>query len=335
MTAADTANLSLHFLAKKAGCKLLGRCFDLKSAYRQLPISLADLDVAQVVVWNPDTGSPQVLRMLALPFGSSAAVSHFIRVSLALWTLGVTLLLLPWTSFYDDYSLVTSQEDCRSAQASTFLFFQALGWRIAQDGAKAEPFADTFRALGVVFNLQPSPTGHIALSNTPERGQEVVAWCRSVLPRRKFTPQECHVFASRIRWLEAQTHGRTGRLAVRVILHHSTLEHSRRPRPLSSELTWAIKWMICFVPQAKPRTFGGQAPRHWHVFTDGAVEGSFSGLGGVLCNHQGVPISKFGLRVPEAVLQHWHDSGTKHPVFQAELLAALVALQVWRRALTG
>ena len=93
--------------------------------------------------------------------------------------------------------------------------------------------------------------------------------------------------------------------------------------------------MICFVPQAKPRVFGGQEPRHWHVFTDGAVEGAFAGIGGVLCNHQGVPISKFGLRVPDVVLDDWHKSGTKHPVFQAELLGALVALQVWRKALSG
>ena len=48
-----------------------------------------------------------------------------------------------------------------------------------------------------------------------------------------------------------------------------------------------------------------------------------------------MPISKFGIRVPDQVLQEWHRSGTKHPVFQAELLAVLVAIQVWRRALAG
>ena len=52
-----------------------------------------------------------------------------------------------------------------------------------------------------------------------------------------------------------------------------------------------------------------------------------------LCNHQGVPISKFGLRVPEEVLADWQGSGTQHPVFQAELLAVVVAVHVWRRAL--
>ena len=245
------------------------------------------------------------------------------------------MLFLPWTSFYDDYSLVTTQEDCRSAQACTFLFFQALGWKIAHDGTKAEPFADTFRALGVVFDFRLAPRGRMSLSNTPERGQEVLTWCRSLLGKQTFTPQECHVFASRIRWLESQTHGRTGRLAVRVILTHGSLDFSRKARPLTPQLLWAIRWLLCFVPQAKPRVFGGDKPRHWHVFTDGAVEDSFSGLGGVLCNEQGVPISKFGIRVPDQVLQDWHRSGTQHPVFQAELLAVLVALQVWRRALTG
>ena len=47
----------------------------------------------------------------ALPFGATGSVSAFLRISMFLWFVGVVGLKLAWTSFYDDYTLV-SREDC-------------------------------------------------------------------------------------------------------------------------------------------------------------------------------------------------------------------------------
>ena len=123
-----------------SGPSLQGR-FDLKSAYRQLVIGSGGLDVAQVAVWNPKHSSKQVFSMSALPFGASASVWNFIQVSLALWHVGVQLLEVHWTNFFDDYTVITADQDVRSCPSAVFLFFQLLGWTIAKDGDKSLPFS--------------------------------------------------------------------------------------------------------------------------------------------------------------------------------------------------
>ncbi|CAE7800914.1 unnamed protein product, partial [Symbiodinium sp. KB8] len=71
MSTVHTVSLALRLLrsAVTRGLKLLGRCFDLKKAYRQLPIHLDDLPYAAVSVWSTDDLCPRVLQMFSLPFG--------------------------------------------------------------------------------------------------------------------------------------------------------------------------------------------------------------------------------------------------------------------------
>ncbi|CAE7497609.1 unnamed protein product [Symbiodinium sp. KB8] len=72
MSTVHTTALGLRLLrfAKAKGLTVLGRCFDLKSAYRQLPIHLQDLPFAAVAVWSPSDKAVRVLQMFALPFGA-------------------------------------------------------------------------------------------------------------------------------------------------------------------------------------------------------------------------------------------------------------------------
>ena len=102
--------------------------------------------------------------MSALSFGASASVCNFIRVSLALRHLGVQLLKVPWTNFFADYTVSTTDQDVRSCQSAVFLFFQLLGWTVAKDGEKSVPFSQVLHALGVVFHLSKTPDRVIAVS---------------------------------------------------------------------------------------------------------------------------------------------------------------------------
>ena len=73
---------------------LMGKTFDLQSAYKQLPIHTEDLRFAQATVWNPETQRPSVLSLQALPFGATGSVQGFCRCSLALWCLVLHFLLV-------------------------------------------------------------------------------------------------------------------------------------------------------------------------------------------------------------------------------------------------
>ena len=130
--------------------KLQGRCFDLKSAYRQIPVraSASHLHSTAVAVFNPHTQRPAVLRILALPFGAGASVPAFVCVSVALWRILVEQALVPCTMFFDDFRSTTWEHDCWSVDSTVHLLFRALGWRLACEGAKATPFVSEFQSLG-------------------------------------------------------------------------------------------------------------------------------------------------------------------------------------------
>ena len=337
MSTGDTVALCLRLLqhARASGTKqdLVGRCFDLKAAYRQLAICSRDLPLSRVAVWNPVKQEASVLQMWALPFGASGSVWNFIRVAIALWAAGAQVLQVPWTTFYDDFTVVSLQDDVRNLQASIFLFFQLLGWKVAVEGDKAAPFSTLFQSLGVLFDLSRSSTGQVIVSNTERRREEVRMWCLQVLKEDQVSPAMCAAFASRVRWLESQMHGRLGRIALQVLLSHASPAKSTRPTVLTRELKWAVTWILNHVPDARPKVFRNEQNDHFILFTDGAVEEGTASLGGVLLDDGGSPLHYFSCQVPNQVYQAWVITGTSHPVFQAELLAVLVATHVWAKLL--
>ena len=103
--------------------KLVGRTFDLKKAYRQLGVRADNLKYSWGGVWNPKQGRAEVFQMKSLPFGATASVAAFLRVSRSLRTLGTRLGHLVWTSFFDDFIIVSRPEDSQSAEMMVkFLF---------------------------------------------------------------------------------------------------------------------------------------------------------------------------------------------------------------------
>ena len=72
---------------------LVAKCWDLFDAYKQVPLSdeAFHLD-SYLAVYDPSCSSAKIFKQCVLPFGSIASVTAFLRVSLALWKVGSTLL---------------------------------------------------------------------------------------------------------------------------------------------------------------------------------------------------------------------------------------------------
>ena len=72
---------------------LVAKCWDLSDAYKQVPLSdeAFDLD-SYLAVFDPGASSAKIFKPRVLPFGSVASVTAFLRVSLALWKIGSSLL---------------------------------------------------------------------------------------------------------------------------------------------------------------------------------------------------------------------------------------------------
>ena len=83
---------------------LVAKCWDLSDAYKLVPLSdeAFYLD-SYLAVYDPDCSSAKIFQLCVLPFGPIASVTAFLRVSLALWKVGSTLLHLLWSVYFDDF----------------------------------------------------------------------------------------------------------------------------------------------------------------------------------------------------------------------------------------
>ena len=340
--AASTISLAQHLqsrclsASRKASqsCALKGRTFDLKTAFKQLGIEPSDLPFAKVLVWDPVSCRPVVLALKALPFGATGSVHGFSRCSLALWQLAASLLILPLTVFFDDFTSVTLAEDCQSVETSFLLLLKLLGWKAALTGSKATSFAEAFTSLGIGYILPRTPGGFVRVQNTSARKLEVASTCVRALQTGVLSPAECVAFAGRLRWLDSQIFGRQGRWAFRVILEHGTRPGRNRRLQLTPPLRDALSWVLDNVLKAEPRAFRTPAASSYQVFTDGSFEQGTGRLGGVLRSPAGQITDWFQATVPPDVVQSWLQSDTLHPILQCELLAVSVAAALWGSLLT-
>ena len=170
---------------------MVARTFDLKSAYRQIALCEAGKKFAHIAVYCPHLQRAQFFKSLVLPFGAVRSVHSFLRVARAIWWIGTKLFKLMWTSFYDDYILLSPPSLSHSAEASAQALLRLLGWVFAEDGRKAAPFDTNCKALGVCFVFDDSRAGRCEIKNTPERVQELakiscfwlnVAKCQAMRP---------------------------------------------------------------------------------------------------------------------------------------------------------
>ena len=167
--------------------EVVGKTYDLKNAYKQYGVSPLDRNTLRIAVWNPVAKQVQFLGINALPFGAIGSVSAFLRVSMAIWFIGIRGLRLCWTSFFDDFTLLSKQATANSASLAAEGLFQLLGVQFAQDGKKAVAWGTKVKTLGVMIDLKPGDghLGYITLGHTESRVEELTklfGWLYSIWP---------------------------------------------------------------------------------------------------------------------------------------------------------
>ena len=163
------------------GLDVVGKTFDLKSAYRQFGLSKQDAELARVLVLDTDNLRPCLLGMRTLPFGAVGSVGGFLRVSYALWFIGMASLQLAWTAFYDDYTLITSKALQNSTEMAASNLFDLLGIVYAKEGDKAVKFDKKFKTLGLEVDLHDSLNHRAYIGHTESRVQHCLKiFCKRV-----------------------------------------------------------------------------------------------------------------------------------------------------------
>eukprot|EP00435_Cladocopium_sp_Y103_P044234 s1937_g12.t1 len=312
---------------------LVGKTYDMRKAYRQVAISEPHLDFAWIVVWNPVLGKPALFRMQTMPFGATASVGAFLRLSQAIKMIGICLGGLVWSSFYDDFVCVCKSGTEIQTDRMVRLLFQSLGWELSKDEEKDKPFAAVFNALGVEFDLSHTPDGWFTVGNTEARKAELREKIQHILDCDELEPRIAESLRSRLLFADAQLFGRFSKIALHRIGEVGL--RSRTESPLSSGVKSSLNWMLRRVLTDAPRKVDTGGRPTYFLFLDGActddVGTSWNGtsVGAVLADSSGNILRFFGHVVHKDLVATWGPPGKTQHIFEAEVLPYAISLLLW------
>eukprot|EP00435_Cladocopium_sp_Y103_P032478 s3318_g8.t1 len=286
------------------------RTYDLRKAYRQLGVNEAHFKFSWIAAWSPDDECVKLFRMKGLPFGGTASVASFLRISRALKELGIHGGLLMW------------------------FLFKAMGWVLSEDPDKDKGFSTVFSALGVEFDLSDVGAGVLRVGNTAKRRAELSELVRGFLDADRISVGDAESLRSRLTFAEGQIFGRSAKLALRAI--GSPVRSGHDASPLTADIRFGLQWMLERIVNAPPREVTTADEPPLLLFVDGACESAtdksrdlITSVGAILIDSNGVGLHFFGLHLPDEITSEWGRGG-RQLVFEAEILPYLLALHCWQ-----
>ena len=318
---------------------LVGKTYDLKSAYKQFALRGADRDLLRVATWDSEQQRVAYLGLNALPFGAVGSVSAFLRISIALWYIGIVGLDLCWSAFFDDFTLISRECHCNSAAVSAEALFTLLGIKYATEGNKSVAFSKTVKSLGVVLGLDniadDDGCTSFSIGHTDSRVRELSTCIADILAKGSISSKEAERLRGRMQWFETFAFGRVANQPMRVLskLASSNRSSLKLTAPDVSSLTF-LKDRVLTAPPVRISKISMNTVL---IFTDGSCEGEDSlkgGVGGILINEWGAAISCFSEEVPSYIMEDLKHYSS-HPIFELEILPVLCGILAWSAYLSS
>ena len=315
--------------------ELFGKCYDLEFAYKQCPLADEENMISVVGLADPShPGNTLFFLIRVLPFGASASVVRFNRVAAGLKKIMVDCLFLPAINFYDDFPLVVPKVLSAVVDMAVKALEKLTGWRW-KGWKKDLEYESTFKALGVLFNLQGAlAQGTLIVSNDAKRVEDICETVTSVARAGLLSPVSAARLAGRLGFAASQLFGRSGS----ACLWH--LRQRAGGAAFSADLLTALHEWASTLRSAPPWGVKLRWPDPpVKLFTDGFCDcGStvVAGFGAVIWDTFTGTFEFFGAEVPFNLLSILQkDVGGNQVVGQAELLAIVAAKKVWRSVLRG
>lgn len=298
---------------------LLSKTYDLKSAYRQVPIRKSHLKFAYFSVFNHKLGVAQIYQLQTLPFGATHSVYNFLRLPKVVRAIAVRGLYLMATNFYDDFILATQPGLVESAKHSMELVFLLTGWLYAKDGKKATEFSQVCKALGVEFWFSRSEKLLMEVYNTKQRVADLTQHISSVLAKGTMGRHETLVLRGRLSFADSFLHGWLGNLILKQLVEHA---YSTKAE-LDSGLKVSLRLMSERLQTGKPRAIGAVKPVTWFLYTDASYEPATNsgGLGAVLVDQEGNCVEWFGIELNSDVCKLLNPTEKDTIIYELELAA--------------
>lgn len=314
-----------------ASPQLVSKCWDLASAYKQVPLSDSAFAMdSYLVVFNPSETKPEIYQQKVLPFGSIASVTAFLRCALALWHIGTVLLHFTWTSYFDDFLSVCDGRVSKHVDICTSLLFQLLGWKLSED--KLVPYDVCCKVLGIELDLTRSPAGMTVLSNTQARRAELTDFIDHVLHSNRLSRSDAERFRGRLQFASNYLFGRRFRNCLRELNSHI----SRGFATPSDEFKSVLLVLKDLLHDNLPRIVDTRFFEWVHLYVDASFEpGGSSGIGGLLLDQSGNCLGFFSESVSEDLVTQIKSDDQKTIIFELEGLAVAIGLSVFQKLIAG
>ena len=236
------------WILTKTGLKVTA--MDLKSAYKQLPLSPLDYNKSVVSLWSPRDNDIACFECRVLPFGASASVHNFLRVSAFLQASGCALGIL-WSSYFDDFPMLSHTLHVGSTMTCAKALMTLFGFLYSEE--KLLPFDDSAEILGVVLDLSESGNGRISVTNKPLRVDDLSAALDHLVGKRAVVPIRMPLVLGKLQYADSHVWGRAGRLAMADLRE---IGHTGRSEVLLDDLQVkaleVLKERLC---SGRPKTF--------------------------------------------------------------------------------
>eukprot|EP00435_Cladocopium_sp_Y103_P038353 s2136_g10.t1 len=219
---------------------------DLTGAYRQIPLQPSD--TAYTVLLLPE--GPSLWRHRAAPFGATASVWAFCRLSDSMVSLARRILISMVGHFVDDFTRVELGATADSSCSSFKLFFQKLG--LSMKPEKEQLPASRQKVLGVIIHAQPD---QLTIETCPKRSAKILQTLDDILQSNRLTPDEAQRVAGKLGFLATTMFGGIGTAAIQPFYARAHHLGEQRHDNLTFALRAAINILKQLLIHGKPRTF--------------------------------------------------------------------------------
>ena len=307
----------------KKSLAMVAKTYDLKAAYRQVPVHKDRLKQAYFAIFNHVIGSSEIYRSRCLPCGATHSVYSFLRLAKMLHCVACRGAKLITTNFYDDFILASAedlQDPARNCMELVFLF---TGWDFAREGKKATSFAQNCSALGVTFDLRGSCDGTLFIRKSEKRVADLLELITHVKQSKTLNKQDALKLRGNLGFADGFfLHGRIGALVLKRLSQHAYGSSST----IDPELELALDLMAARLNKAKPKFVSATTADEWCVFSDASFETDqkTGALGGVLIDSSCKRRAWFSLKVSkEAAFMYGADH--KDTIIYVPALSCLLA----------
>ena len=251
---------------------------------------------------------------------------------MCLFSIAAAEFAIPVTSYFDDFITVCERDEVKSVSGCMCGLFKLLGWRFAEQGDKAKPFADTVAALGVTLNVSSLHHGLVTIDNTARRKSEICSAIDNIISSGLLGKLEALRLRGRMQFASGQIFGRLAKKVLAVITSHA---YGSSTSQLSADTVKSLVLYKKLLGVDVPRELRIGSNKSFFVFTDASFEPDHplwqAGLGAVLCSTEGKIIQYFSVHADAVLREKLNVSQKKTIIFELEFFTIWCALHSWSK----